>query len=1352
MSSQSQTPSLDPQRAAAMFDDEPALDEKARPPTLLQQLLDARPTTLRYSIACASSYSGTYHPNNILYNRPHDMSSRWSGSSQATQAAAAAQGANAARTAAPAASSTTTSSSSPRRAPAASSPAAGPIIATPSQSASSKQYIILRLDKPCVVRSITFGKYHKPHPCNLRDFKIYGSLSLDSLLPAPASKVGTRAAPAAKRLIRGGLRNDAAPEKFELRWLEDVSAGSGSGAGDASAHLGPGQGELDRRGLSLVVANSGNVIPFALRYIKIVPLAAHTPNYNFSVWHVALAGVSNDALVSRVLSEYSEYRESATIRLMLKHLREQGHHTAFAALLQSSRLQGGAVGGGGGELAPTHPAKRPFEHPIVTRLFDSLVRRGSWDEVEGCLDKAAYGDPSTSNAQFGSTSIQSLAGSASWESANGQSMFSAYIAKQMPRADWQRILPTDPAAAAQQQHQQEPRPSAPSGRGGHSMVFDSEKGIAYLFGGWDGFQDLCDLWAFHVHENRWRLISPDVRLQGGPGPRSCHKMCLDEKSGSIYVLGRYIDYESSGASRQREGPFPGSPSATIAAAAAAASAARSTRASFLPPVPPSRTPPTGDVPMGQPDAGSQSGEGDRTTTAGSGSGTGENGGSGRHRRLDQLGADPEGQSRSSTPASTSGPQSPGRPPRNPAPGRASSRNPNGPASPPGREPDFFRFSTKWERWEKLSSDTYADGGPKLVYDHGLVVDSQSQILYVFGGRIADPDPNRFEFSGMWRYDIIQRVWTFLFDDTTQSGCKIVSRSGHSMLLDPGKPGTSGMSASQSRQIWILGGHRGASATNLADMWTYNIATGAVREISTNTGQDGPESGFTQRATIDPAAREISLFVGLIGGRGDKKKTSAFWIYNITWGTWKQVYRYEAGYEAGDEAARTLELGAAKGAGSGDVEQRTGDRFGEQRSHEADYDGEEPPESGPLQALPVYDDDDADVEDDEMAIEGPADSWMPYSLPSSSSSSAAAPMPQLLATTSSGSQTPTSPSVAAAAAGHRQSARGAGHETEPRPRYAAQLVFDDRRKVFYLHGGNPEDADNRQLRLDDMWRLTLMRPTPGEVLRRAKFRVRQQRFLEMTRSIAAAQAADTSGGGGADPTALGFEALIYLQTEVGAVVDHSNEAESQLFRRLMTRLLSAKAGGGTAATSMADVDVETGDVEIEADRTLTGDAAQHDVDPATGVGSAGGAADAAPPRTDRLASMGAKRGRDEVETEDEEAARSPISLYASSAGGDGDSEMLSISQVLPGGGGGSSSSSGGAGGGTGGRARKTMHGGRGGSANDEAATVRVAESEGTPTGLYAERTHLFRSLLEYFNPELTQPRAEIGHCIEAALGA
>lgn len=35
----------------------------------------------------------------------------------------------------------------------------------------------------------------------------------------------------------------------------------------------------------------------------------------------------------------------------------------------------------------------------------------------------------------------------------------------------------------------------------------------YLFGGWDGTQDLADFWAYSVQENQWLCISRDTEKE-----------------------------------------------------------------------------------------------------------------------------------------------------------------------------------------------------------------------------------------------------------------------------------------------------------------------------------------------------------------------------------------------------------------------------------------------------------------------------------------------------------------------------------------------------------------------------------------------------------------------------------------------------------------------------------------------------------------------------------------------------------------------------------------------------------------------------------------------------------------------
>ncbi len=59
----------------------------------------------------------------------------------------------------------------------------------------------------------------------------------------------------------------------------------------------------------------------------------------------------------------------------------------------------------------------------------------------------------------------------------------------------------------------------------------------------------------HLLYNWWTWPPPDLAmllwlsvlvplLQGGPSPRSCHKICLDPEGQVLYVLGKYLDQET----------------------------------------------------------------------------------------------------------------------------------------------------------------------------------------------------------------------------------------------------------------------------------------------------------------------------------------------------------------------------------------------------------------------------------------------------------------------------------------------------------------------------------------------------------------------------------------------------------------------------------------------------------------------------------------------------------------------------------------------------------------------------------------------------------------------------------------
>lgn len=1191
------------------------------------------------------SFSSSPIRHNIIHDKPHDLTSRWSGASVAAMPAASTSGmsvpstSTSANNPTPSASGSGNGGSSPLlsgtdgwtstsvllnsgrasgsgtptstggRNNSAANQSSQTFLSnvqggTTGSSSASRQYIILKLEKAAVVREfrdrrglglfesfenlISFApssavnrNHHlrkvsqrlvflhwksekellliyvrspspqiAAHPCNLRDFKVYGAFSLPALLSNETEEYLTESSSSATgtekgiqnavaisggwiKLLRGGLRNDSIPETFALRWKDS-------------------QG-----------------VAFSVRYIKLVPLAAHQPNYNFSVWHISLAGVIESKVVDQVCREWKQYRETMATRLILKHLRASGHHSAFSMLLESSGLGNPETS----NLNPnslargynTSPINRLFEHPLLQSLYDALCRRGAWDEVEQCLERAALGDSGGTMDH----SIDQPASITSDPSSSDQPLFSHYVHLTTPRTSWSQLFVTDADG------------DRPSGRGGHQTVFDPDRGILYLFGGWDGRTDLCDLWAYHINESRWRCISYDTRIQNGPGPRSCHKMVFDRRTGFIYILGRYLDFEKAHEVSGSGSPFnrSGTPAAAAVGSSPqvssddASSAARTARRTFLPPGPGSSREESSEELF-------ISGRGGSTRLGVSG-GSGLNPSS-RLNPTSGTGANsPSQQQRSSSPSDNS---------------TSSARAAASAAQPPGRfgvESDFFCFSTRNERWTCLSNDTSTDGGPKLLFDHQMAIDSETQLLYVFGGRVVHHDPGRTELSGMWRYDVIQRSWTFLFDDDS-CGARVPSRTGHSMLLDS-NPGF----GSGGRQIWILGGQRGDAY--LASMYTYNLSTGAVREVSRDYSADGPEGGFTQRVAINPNARELYLFSGLTPTKkiGTELKNS-FWMYKIEEAKWSLIYQSASSRE-------------------------------EERSQNARNDDEETTTSPP-----------------------------PFSGGTGGTSSNLDP-------------------------GSDDSFAFFPRSPEPRPRYAVQMVHDIKNACFYLFGGNPLDGQSPDLRLGDFWKMDLVRPTANEVLRRAQFKVRKQRFLEM-----ASQAKSASGG------LLAMNALVYLQNQVGSCVDHSNETESTAFRKLMTNLFGQ--GEGTQ-----DEEMHPGEIS-----------------------------DPDPNNTPKVQKV-------------QPSLRSPLSDDDDGLPDDDeDSEMLSISQTLPAGESGQGERSGKIS-----PALSSSGSNQPINSKQAFSQLLIkARGEGKPTDLYSQRVALFQDLLEFFPPSCTQPTdMSLSDCIE-----
>jgi N-acetylneuraminic acid mutarotase len=66
------------------------------------------------------------------------------------------------------------------------------------------------------------------------------------------------------------------------------------------------------------------------------------------------------------------------------------------------------------------------------------------------------------------------------------------------------------------------------------MVYDPDTGQVILFGGWDGWVDLADTWAYDRAANTWTDLSPGGAV---PAARSGHSMAYDPETQRVILFG-----------------------------------------------------------------------------------------------------------------------------------------------------------------------------------------------------------------------------------------------------------------------------------------------------------------------------------------------------------------------------------------------------------------------------------------------------------------------------------------------------------------------------------------------------------------------------------------------------------------------------------------------------------------------------------------------------------------------------------------------------------------------------------------------------------------------------------------------
>ncbi|XP_017485402.1 PREDICTED: muskelin isoform X1 [Rhagoletis zephyria] len=469
-------------------------------------------------------------------------------------------------------------------------------------------------------------------------------------------------------------------------------------------------------------------------FVKIVPLLSWGPTFNFSIWYIELHGQDDPMYTSASLKNYNMLREIEIVKLCLKHFRQQGYDAAFRALQEQTQVQ--------------------LEHTLISELHKCLVMSGDFEKAEQFITECV-----------------------------NEGLMDAYLNRQDYIHTW-RMQHTESS-------------TQPGNRGGHQLVVDTKKRLVYLYGGWDGYRDLSDLWVFDITNNSWTLLFEQTELFNGPTPRSCHKMVFDSVSENIFMLGRYLDNSI------------------------------------------------------------------RTT--------------------DYI------------------------------------------------KSDFFLYDTRARTWLQICDDTSHVGGPHLVYDHQMCIDSDKRTIYVFGGKILTPrsvsntTTNEPEYSGLFSYHIATNTWTQILVDCHHPSAaqadvlSIKSRITHCMVFHM-----------KNRKLYIYGGQRGKE--DIDDFITYDVDTQAISVLNKDNNTCGgaggssvcshssgggdaknePSPGYTLRATIDCDRDEIYIFSSLskLKDRRDIQHIDAsnsFWVYSLKSYTWSRIYNCRHNAETGNTTVKNDKL-------------------------------------------------------------------------------------------------------------------------------------------------------------------------------------------------------------------------------------------------------------------------------------------------------------------------------------------------------------------------------------------------------------------------------------------------------------
>ncbi|OWA52837.1 Muskelin [Hypsibius exemplaris] len=193
--------------------------------------------------------------------------------------------------------------------------------------------------------------------------------------------------------------------------------------------------------------------------------------------------------------------------------------------------------------------------------------------------------------------------------------------------------------------------------------------------------------------------------------------------------------------------------------------------------------------------------------------------------------------------------------------------------------DFFMYDILRKRWTQLSSDTFAEGGPKVLYDHQVALDILKRTIYVFGGRVAQGKPpgstaavDNAATSGLYAYHIPTSTWRRIEPASgSPDSTALKPRMGHCIIFHPVK-----------RLLYIVGGKYDKDPVK--DMVAFHVDKETSHIVGSTASGDTMPIGLTQRATLDLDRDEIYVYFGFKSADSENRQNT-LWTFDVATSKW-----------------------------------------------------------------------------------------------------------------------------------------------------------------------------------------------------------------------------------------------------------------------------------------------------------------------------------------------------------------------------------------------------------------------------------------------------------------------------------